>query len=68
MNYYYKILLNLHRKPIAIYMSFDLPLHSTYHKAYAKAYGGRQWPVQIVLIDFGQVLDEIHNNINEDSD
>jgi hypothetical protein len=49
-------------------MSFDLPLHSTYHKAYAKAYGGRQWPVQIVLIDFGQVLDEIHNNINEDSD
>ena len=30
---YYKILMNLHRKPIAIYMPFALPLHSTYHKA-----------------------------------
>jgi hypothetical protein len=45
--------MNLHRKPTAIYWLVDLPLHSTYHKAYAKAFGGNQWPVQIVLIDFG---------------
>jgi hypothetical protein len=37
MNYYYKILINLHREPTAIYRPFDLTLHSTYHKAYAKA-------------------------------
>ena len=28
---YYKILMNLHRKPTAIYRPFALPLHSTYH-------------------------------------
>ena len=32
----YKILMNLYRKPIDIYRPFALPLHSTYHKAYAK--------------------------------
>ena len=30
---YYKILMNLHRKTIAINRPFALPLHSTYHKA-----------------------------------
>jgi len=30
---YYQILMNLHRKTIAINMPFALPLHSTYHKA-----------------------------------
>ena len=33
---YYKIWMNLHRKPTAIYRPFALPLHSTYHKAYVK--------------------------------
>jgi hypothetical protein len=39
MNYYYKILLNMHRKPTAIYRSFLLPLDSTYHKAYTTSIG-----------------------------
>ena len=30
---YYKILMNLHRKTIAINRPFALPLHSAYHKA-----------------------------------
>ena len=33
---YYKIWMDLHKKPTAIYRPFALPLHSTYHKAYTK--------------------------------
>jgi hypothetical protein len=67
MNYYYKILINLHRKPTAIYRPFDLSLHSTYHKAYTKNIGWETVASTNRTDRFWIGLDEIYDN-HEDLD
>jgi hypothetical protein len=67
MNYYYKILLNLHRKPTAIYRPFHQPLHSTYHKAYAKSIGWETVASTNHTDRFWIGLDEIYDD-HEDLD
>jgi hypothetical protein len=67
MNYYYKILLNLHRKPTTIYRSFHLPLHSTYHKSIRKSIGWETVASTNHTDRFWTGLDEIYDN-HEDLD
>jgi hypothetical protein len=67
MNYYYKILMNLHRKPTAIYRHFDLPLYSTYHKSIRKSIGWETVASTNRTDRFWTGLDEIYDN-HEDLD
>jgi hypothetical protein len=57
--------MNLHRKPTAIYIGLLIYPCIPLTTKHTQAQGGSQWPVQIILKDFWQVLDKIYDNDNE---